>query len=179
MTVPVELHSDLLEWYADESLFSSMSDLFCSALRWYMGEVYDQIIVERYMDWINNGKQGSLNEYAIYKERETPDSEYDCFKNLVSLYKEQTCDYKPGSSRLQMTVPVGLLHRSEMLYDLCRMRIKSIDYGLFKKMNYAKYYTIILAAYICEIKDSWQEIIDLGYGHNATDNNHVPKSNHG
>ena len=169
LTVPVELHSDLLKLFPDDDpLFASMSDLFCSALRWYLSEVYDQISVEQYQDWVDNGRQGSMNDYVVYKKRDTKGTEYDCFENLVELYKEQTSSYKPDSSRLQMTVPVGLLHRSEMLYDLCRFRIQSIDRQLFQKMNFTRYYTMILSAYLREITDSWKEIIDLNPSYNVT-----------
>ena len=171
LTVPVELHSDLLKLFPDDDpLFASMSDLFSSALRWYIGEVYDQIIVEQYQDWMDNGQKGSITDYVIYKSKEIKDTEYDCFETLVDLYKEQTSSYKPDSSRLQMTIPKGLLRRSEMLYELCRFRIQSIDYQLFRNMNRTRYYTIILAAYAREIEDCWREIIDLDYNDNAIGN---------
>ena len=69
-----------------------------------------------------------------------------------------------------MTIPKGLLRRSEMLYELCRFRIQSIDYQLFRNMNRTRYYTIILAAYAREIEDCWREIIDLDYNDNAIGN---------
>lgn len=171
LTVPVELHGDLLKLFPDDDpLFASMSDLFCSALRWYIGAVYDQIIVEQYQDWMDDGQQRPITEYVIYKDREIKGTEYDCFENLVDLYKEQTSSYKPDSSRLQMTIPVGLLRRSEMLYELCRFRIQSIDCQLFRKMNRTRYYTIILAAYLREINDCWREIIDLDFSDNTIEN---------
>lgn len=159
ISVPVELYSDLLKLYPNSSpLFSNMSDVFNSALRWYLEDVYLDISVPFFSKWLEKQKEnkgGSFPEY-IYIHRE--EVSFDSFSDLIDGYLDQVEDYKPDSSRLQVTVPKGLIKRVLDIYPVFVDYVKE-DGRIVGNVSESRYYVIIMAAYLNHIHEDWQKLI--------------------
>lgn len=155
IAVPVELHSDLLKLYPNSSpLFSNMSDVFNSALRWYLEDVYLDISTAFFSKWLKE-KRVSFSEYLGIHRSEI---EFDSLESIIEMYLEQVEDYKPDTSRLQVTSPSGLIDRVLDLYPVFS-EFANEDGRISGKMSEQRYFVIIIAAYLRHIHEDWEKLI--------------------
>ncbi|QHK16724.1 hypothetical protein JS82_00610 [Methanomassiliicoccaceae archaeon DOK] len=159
IAVPVELHSDLLKLYPNSSpLFSNMSDVFNSALRWHLEAVYLDISASFFSKWLEIEKESGKDSFPEFMYVHREEVGFDSFKDLIDMYMEQVEDYKPDISRLQVTVPLGLIKRVLDTYPVFVEYAKE-DGRITGKMSETRYYTIIIAAYLNHVHEDWEKLI--------------------